>query len=116
MRPHREAPEAGAPDGLVVVRQDDLVRRVVQQVKLGLLLLDVLLDVMLAVVETAKRVDRLLVLGPHLDVVLLRAPRMAGGPHGGRAAASDRAAHLAAASAHGAVAARGAVEVQSSLC
>ena len=57
------------PDGLVLVGQDHLVRRVVEQVVKRLLLLDLVLDVVLPVVESPKGIDGPLVLGPHLDIV-----------------------------------------------
>ena len=57
------------PDGLVLVGQDHLVRRVVEQVVKRLLLLDLVLDVVLPVVQSPEGIDGPLVLGPHLDIV-----------------------------------------------
>lgn len=57
------------PDGLVLVGQDHLVRRVVEQVVKRLFLLDLVLDVMLPVVQSPKGIDGPLVLGPHLNIV-----------------------------------------------
>ena len=57
------------PDGLVLVGQDHLVRRVVEQVVKRLFLLDLVLDVVLPVVESPEGIDGPLVLGPHLDIV-----------------------------------------------
>ena len=57
------------PDGLVLVGQDHLVRRVVEKVVKRLLLLDLVLDVVLPVVQSPEGIDGPLVLGPHLDIV-----------------------------------------------
>ena len=45
----------GAPDGLVIVSEDHLVGRVVEQVVKLLFLLDLLLDVVLPVVQPPKK-------------------------------------------------------------
>merc|ERR1719197_736021 len=60
------------PDGLVIVSEDNLVGRVVEQVVKLLFLLDLLLDVVLPVVKPPKSVDRLLIVRAHLDVILGR--------------------------------------------
>jgi hypothetical protein len=62
------------PDGLVLVGQDHLVRRVVEQVVKRLFLLDLILDVVLPVVESPEGIDGPLVLGPHLDIVPMFLP------------------------------------------
>ena len=60
-----------APDGLVIICEDQLVGCVVEQLVLRLLGLEVLLEVMHATVEAAKLVDALLVLETHLHVVVV---------------------------------------------
>ena len=69
------------PDGLVLVGQDHLVRRVVEQVVKRLLLLDLVLDVVLPVVQSPEGIDGPLVLGPHLDSTATKSKMPRALPH-----------------------------------
>ena len=92
------------PDGLVLVGQDHLVRRVVEQVVKRLFLLDLILDVVLPVVESPEGIDGPLVLGPHLDIVPMFLPSArstSGAMRGERRAGVEASRLLGGVRAHG---------------